>query len=285
MSFSDLTPENTIQGGTDGTFIGNVGDSLKVTPTKMDSEDLKDFFLEVAKGNIPKYSFIAKFGATPEIDADDFETVWDVPKAAYPWPTSAQTTTVSSNDTSDTSGGTGARTIEVQGLDGNWDFQKETVTMNGTSNVTLSTQFFRVFRIKVLTAGSQGTNDGDIDVKHGSTVIGRITEAVGQSLMAVFTIGRNQKGYLYEWHSEIGPKIGGTADKTGRSYLQARTDGSVFQTKDYRYHQSDGQQIDQKYQCPLVFPEKTDIQINVFCETGNNALTAGFFILLEDTTL
>jgi len=30
MSFSDLTPENTIEGGTDGTIIGNLGDRLKV---------------------------------------------------------------------------------------------------------------------------------------------------------------------------------------------------------------------------------------------------------------
>ena len=31
MSISDLSPENSIDGGTDGTTIGNVGDSLKVT--------------------------------------------------------------------------------------------------------------------------------------------------------------------------------------------------------------------------------------------------------------
>jgi hypothetical protein len=284
MSFSDLTPENTIQGGTDGTEIGNIGDRLK-TLGLIDPDDRKDFFLEVARGNVPGWTYVAKFGATPEIDADDFETVWDVPKSQYPWPTSAQTTTVSSNDNSDNSTGTGARTIEVQGLDSNWNKIVETnIALNGTTNVTLSNQFLRVYRIKVLTAGSQATNDGDIDVKHGSTVIGRITEGFGQSLMAVYTTAANTRNYLYEWHSELGPKIGSSADKTGRSYLQFRdnANGSIFQTKDYRYQQSDGQQIDQKYNPPLAIGEKTDIQINAFCETGNNALTAGFFILEED---
>jgi len=32
-AFSDLTPENTLQGATDGTLIGNVGDRLKVDAT------------------------------------------------------------------------------------------------------------------------------------------------------------------------------------------------------------------------------------------------------------
>lgn len=253
--------------------------------TEFTADSLGSFFLEVARGSYPQYTFISKFGASPEIDDDELRTVWDVPDTLYPWPTSAQTTTIVSSSANDTSSGTGARTVEVQGLNSSYVFISETITLNGTSSVTLSNQYLRVFRAKVLTAGSTGWNEGDIDIQHGSTVIARITIQINQTLMALYTMPANTTGYLYEWHSEVGPKVGSDADKVGRSYLQIRQLNSVFQTKDYRYHDSNGAQIDQKYQCPLVIAEKSDIVINVLTPRNNCSFSSGFFILQEDTSL
>jgi len=97
---------------------------------------------------------IHKFGRNTDSDTGD--DIWDG-SAAYPFPAAAATTTVASGDANDTSDGTGARTIDVMGLDANYASVTESVTMNGTSNVTLSTSFLRVFRAYVTTVGRQQT--------------------------------------------------------------------------------------------------------------------------------
>lgn len=52
MSFSDLTPNNTIEGGTDQTTIGNVGDSLKVTGSfNPNFGEPHEEFLETSSGS------------------------------------------------------------------------------------------------------------------------------------------------------------------------------------------------------------------------------------------
>lgn len=288
LSSQDVDDNVTIKDPVTGDHVNvNSDNRLEVDAliSGFNSSSLTNFFLEVSRGSYPQYSFVSKFGATPEVDEAEFDAVWDVPKSRYPWPTSAQTTTIVSSSANDASAGTGARTVEVQGLDSSYAFTSETATLNGTTAVTLTNSYLRVFRAKVLTAGSTGYNEGDIDIKHSTTTIARITIQLNQTLMALYTIPLNHTGYLFEWHSEVGAKVGSDSDKVGRSYLQARSFGSVFQTKDYRYHRSDGAQVSQAYKCPLVFSEKTDLIVSVTTPKNDTSFTAGFFLLLEDTTV
>lgn len=60
--------------------------------------------------------------------------------------------------------GTGAQTIEIYGLDKDWNFQKETIILNGTTIVTTAKKWRRVFEIVVQTAGTLKKNAGDIYV-------------------------------------------------------------------------------------------------------------------------
>ena len=76
-----------------------------------------------------------------------------------------QTLSVVSASANDASGGTGARTVEIQGLDSNWNLLTETVTMNGlTPVVTTQEHFLRVFRARVVTAGSLQSNAAQITI-------------------------------------------------------------------------------------------------------------------------
>ena len=75
-----------------------------------------DFFLAVAKGDFTGYSKISKFGRNPGVKSADYESIWDGSNL-YPWPTAAETLSVVSDDADDTSAGTGARTVEIEGLD------------------------------------------------------------------------------------------------------------------------------------------------------------------------
>lgn len=69
---------------------------------------------------------------------------------------------VTSSSAADTSAGTGARTIEIYGLDKDFSFQRETVTLNGQTIVTTTKTWRRVFEAVVQTAGSGLKNAGDI---------------------------------------------------------------------------------------------------------------------------
>lgn len=99
-----------------------------------------DFYLAVAKGDFTGYSKVSKFGRNASVKSSGYETIWDGSNL-YPWPTAAETLEVASSDNDDTSAGTGARTVEIQGLDSNWDPLTETVTMNGGTDVTTNNSF------------------------------------------------------------------------------------------------------------------------------------------------
>ena len=159
-----------------------------------------DFYLAVAKGDFTGYTKVSKFGRNPSVKSADYETIWDGSNF-YPWPTAAETLSVVSDDANDTSAGTGARTVEIEGLDSSWDVLTETVTMNGTTPVVTTGLFLRVYRARVVTAGSSGTNEGTITFTNttSSNVIAQIsvdTSGFGQTLMACYTIPAGKTGYL-----------------------------------------------------------------------------------------
>jgi len=130
--------------------------------------------------------FIRKFGRNDDIDTGP-EDIWDG-GGLYSWPTAAAATTIVSSSVNDAAAGTGIRTARVFGLDTNFLEIQEDVTLNGTTPVALSNQYLRVYRAYGLTFGSLETNDGNIDVLHGATVLARISAQRGQTLMALYTI-------------------------------------------------------------------------------------------------
>lgn len=73
------------------------------------------------------------------------------------------TVSVASTSANDTSAGTGARTMTIEGLDENFvELPLETITLNGTTPVNSAVQYFRINRLTVITAGTTATNEGDI---------------------------------------------------------------------------------------------------------------------------
>lgn len=71
---------------------------------------------------------------------------------------------VTSSNAADAAAGTGARTVKLYGLDGNFDPLTETLTLNGQTIVTSTKTFRRIFEIVVDTAGSGLANAGDLYV-------------------------------------------------------------------------------------------------------------------------
>lgn len=74
------------------------------------------------------------------------------------------TVAVSSSSANDAAAGTGMRTATLIGLGADGLYQEEVVTLNGQTAVNSTKTWYRVFGIVSKTAGSGGTNAGDIYV-------------------------------------------------------------------------------------------------------------------------
>lgn len=239
-----------------------------------------DFYLAVAKGDFTGYSNISKFGRNPNIKSSDYETIWDGSNL-YPWPTAAETLNVTSSDANDTSAGTGARTIEIEGLDTNWAVQTETVTMNGTSNVTTSNAFLRVHRVRVVTAGSTGVNEGTITCTNttSSNVIGQISlgsSGFGQSLMALYTVPAGKTAYLINFD------FSSSKDNEHTFRIMARDNAvtdAAWSTKEFA--SARGGFNDFRKLSIQKYTEKTDLDFQAIASAAS-AASGGFELILID---
>ena len=234
------------------------------------------FELQVSRGQIAYHEFIHKFGYNPDI-ADSNETVWSQ-GGLYTYPTSASTMYISSSSTADTSAGTGARTATVSGLDANFDEISETVSLNGQTGVQLNgaLNWYRVNRIAVNTAGSGGVNAGVLYVGTEATPTGGVptnkyaTVAIGdnQTLMCLWTVPRGYTAYLHQKDVSASSSAGKFAIFT----LVARPDGGVFNVKDRVTLANNSTSI--PYWNPIVFNEKTDIEVRAEADSGGGVITA-----------
>lgn len=219
--------------------------------------------------------YIHKFGRNNDVDAA--EDIW-IAGGSYSFPSAAAVTTVASTTGNDTSTGTGARTIRVFGLDSDWEEIQEDVTMNGTNSVTLANNYFRVNRAYVLTAGSGGVNAGNIDVKHGATVLARIPASMGQTQQAIYTTpADNNKYRLIHWYASVATKI-----STGATMaIKIRTNAGPWRVIEIQGI-TESAPLDYEMYTPVMLDPKTDILLTALAVAASNTDIAGGFDLYVD---
>jgi hypothetical protein len=236
------------------------------------------FYLAVQQGKVPGYSMINKFGYNPAIGSGSFETIWETGDD-YPYQSSAVTLDVVSDDSNDDVAGTGARTLRIQGLDGSYNFAEETVNMDGTTTVTTTQTFLRVFRMSVETVGSSGNNEGDITVTYtgGSDVAATITVGNGQTLMALYTIPAGYTGYLLSLNVSSGK------DQEMLFKIITRDNNipdTGFQIKQFLDVRGGLTFID--FADGGAYGEKTDIQVDAKASSTSSAAASFDLLLVQD---
>ena len=126
---------------------------------------LLDWIIEAAKGSIPYHETYRKWGRNPDIDVAASEFVWEF-GGNYTWQTVADEVVFTSTSTADDASGTGWDTVQVFGLDANFDRQTEYLQLNGQGNATTLRKYILVYRVNALAPGTiVGTgevNAGDI---------------------------------------------------------------------------------------------------------------------------
>ena len=233
--------------------------------------------LAISKGESNGYRLLYKFGYNPDVNGDE-ETVW-AEGGDYPWLDNAVTMFVSSSSANDTSGGTGANTILIQGLDEDYNEIEETVVLNGQTQVATQLSYLRVYRSYVTLAGSAGTSGGTIFIASSGATGGVPDGTVYASLalgnqtqIAAYTVPAGHTLYIDEVNFTAALSI---ANKRVNASFHTREFGSnVFTTNFINVLQSS--QLKQLFKYPQPFAEKTDLECRVFTDTTNNPIAASF---------
>jgi|TARA_R110000772_G_scaffold33702_2_gene81941 hypothetical protein len=236
---------------------------MSLTPTKF----LNDNRIDIARGLVRGVSHINKFGYNPTVGTD-FESVIDASNL-YTYIASAGTAQATSSNTSDDNGGT----VLVSGLNANYEEVSETLTIGGAAG---SIQFFRVFRAILLTANTGSTNSGIITITADSKTTAQILASKGQTLMALYTIPTNKKGYLMKFQGNL------EKAKECEFEIMARppTNGNTAFNIKGKFGSS-GAPVNYDYPVPLEFDEKTDIEVRVKAGATTGAGAIFDLLLIE----
>lgn len=214
------------------------------------SRYLEDEGIHIARGAIFDVSHINKFGYNSAVGTS-YETITDLGNNNLP--TSAAVVSVVSASSADDEGSTGAEKVEIQGLDANYNPQIEEVTMNGTSAVTTTNTFIRVFRMRVTQAGTGEINAGNITASIGGSDVARILADQGQTLMAVYTVPKGKRAYLIKFQGSL------SKNQEANFQLRIKVNGGAWNVKGLWGTFSES--VNYEYPVPLEFDEETDIQI------------------------
>ena len=230
-----------------------------------------DYILNNAKATIHK------FGSNPDVDQNvsitSPETIWDGSNQ-YEFPEDeGESIRMVSSDNADN------QDIVIEGLDENFEVQIWQGALSGITEVTIPYTWTRVYR-----AFNNGSSDlvGDLSIyKSGDTSkeYAKILDGNNQTLMSVYTIPSDCKGYLIKYQcTAYNPQ---SASEIGYTlHMCIRQFGKVFRTQSIT-SVGTSHAISQEFPFPLEIPPKSDILFNVVSSNGNNgAINVDFDIAL-----
>lgn len=247
-----------------------------------------DFLLNVAAGKIPGYDELAKFGRNDDIStASAPEDLWPNGGLYTGQPlhsAAAETVEVFSSDAADSSpAGAGARLVQLEGLDENWNYQVVAVALNGVTAVPTTELWHRVFRVGVLTGGTPGgdANTGTITVRHTTTtanVFAIIPPGHGQTTQAVYTVPGDKRLFLRSMNVQMARANG--ANGAAVYSMKARAEGSVYRAILYNDITTGYQPL---YEIGIMIDPKVDLVVRCEETTDNNSsIAAAFYGTLID---
>jgi len=236
--------------------------------------------LQVSKGQVAGASPEYKFGFNPDVNGAE-ESIWSH-GGDYPWAAAAFTAFISSSSTADTSAGTGAQTVTIEGLDENYAAQSVTVNMNGQTQVQIgdASGWLRVNRVFVATSGSGGTAAGDIYVAVSGVSSGvptgvtyaKVVAGDNQTQQAIYTV---PAGFSFYTDDVTFTAAISLANKNVTANFATREFGSnTFRTRLIQTLQSNFLRV--PFDFPLAIPEKTDVECRAFTDTTNVEIGASF---------
>lgn len=256
-------------------------DALALAPPAQGLKRVADFYFDVATGDVRSHSSINKFGNNEDIDSAAVEDIWDG-GGLWNEPTATQVYTVVSTSATDTGAGTGARTLEINGLGSTGLQQSETITLAGATAVTLTNQYQMIHRMIVRSAGSGGANAGTItaNANTDANITAQITITNNQTLMAIYKIPSDSDGCVTNVYGSI-LRSGGPTTAVD-IILYAKPTGEVWQVKHVSGLTTGAtSQVNHKYGIPKCFEPLTLLKVSAGSTADNIDGAAGFDLVLH----
>ena len=170
--------------------------SLDVYP----APSVTDYWLAIAKGEVPGHSVVNKFGRNPSVPNGSWAGVLSQ-GGLFPWLTAATTVRIKAGgNAADTAAGLGAQSILVTGLDGTGaEISEIIVTAGASASASTSLSFLRPVRAYVVDAGTYGGScTGTITIENtaGTQDLLELPAGFGQTLFCGYSIPLGYTGYL-----------------------------------------------------------------------------------------
>ena len=153
--------------------------------------------------DVPTTFRIVKFGHNEDVDTGTNADIWawggqaaGDPEMTYP--TVAETLTVVSTSTADSSAGTGANTILINCIGSDGVEVLLSVTMNGTTPVITTQTCLFVNRVQLTSSGSGDTNAGDIKVSNTTSgnVLGWVEAGTSVTHQLLYRVPSNRRCHI-----------------------------------------------------------------------------------------
>lgn len=147
--------------------------------------------LDVGFGLVTGRRRISALGNNPDVDTGASEDIWSG-GGLYPFLTAQTALEIVSSSINDTANGTGARTVNINGLDGNYSEVVQTVTLNGVGSVAMPTPLLAINYVSVVTTGSDKVNAGTITIRDSGAGSTRcvMSNGYGVARQSNFTVPR-----------------------------------------------------------------------------------------------
>ncbi len=235
-----------------------------------------DFLFDIAREKVPECEVRHKFGHNAAVGTT-LEDIWDGGAILF-LASSAATLTLSSSDVDDTSAGAGARTIELMGLDGDYLEIGETLALDGQDGVSTVNQYLRLPRMRIITAGVSGWNEGDIYAGTGTITAGvpavvyaQIGPTYNQTLTTVDTVPAFKTAYIWEISGSS------SSQKASELSIKVRPLGEVFQSLDHIHFFQDA--ISKLYISPHKIEAKSDIKMQARVDAGATEMSGSIAMI------
>ena len=228
-----------------------------------------DDFLNVSRGLVRGCSVRNIFGYNAEIGTE-FIAAWEE-TTQYVYPTANTTMGIKSSNTADNP------IVFVNGLDSDYNIITESITLNGTANTVLSTQFFRVNDLVI----TQGNANGAIELVDDSNIYAKIRAGEGRNQASIFTVPANHSFHLNRIDAFCASASLNNRTLAFRNFVQNNGTGTSFRVAETEFLEQ--MHINRKY--PFRYGEKNDIQFQLKGSSGTQFIGVfGEGVLIDEST-
>lgn len=234
----------------------------------------------VTESDVLNSYLIDKSGATETLGTSPatMVTVWDE-DGLYPWTTftgsGAHIFVASATDDPKMRG----VAITIEGLDSNYNLISEVVTLDASDTTTVqetTTNFYRIVNAIVTGTNTNSIpNDYDITFKYGSsggTVVAKILATYGATQACTYTVPAGYQAFILSVNGSSGQQ-----DEITTMIWNRPFNGAWSQVKTFKFISGS---FDHNMRTPLVFDEKTDIEIRAYALVESSRIGTEFQLLL-----